>query len=66
MKGTNELNESLLKKINEEGKIHMVPSKIGNHYFIRFAVCAANSEIVHMDYAWKVIVETYERLLSDL
>ena len=58
------MNENLLKKINEEGKIHMVPSKINNVYFIRFAVCASTTEIVHIDYAWNVIVETYEKLLK--
>ena len=61
-KGENELNETLLKQINEDGKIHMVPSKINDIYFIRFAVCAASSEIVHIDYAWKIIVDTYEKL----
>ena len=63
-KGENELNETLLKQINEDGKIHMVPSKINSIYFIRFAVCAASSEIVHIDYAWKIIVDTYEKLLT--
>lgn len=63
-KGTNEVNESLLKNINEEAKIHMVPSKINEVYFIRFAVVSANSELNHMDYAWNVIVKTFEKLTN--
>lgn len=62
VKGSNEMNETLLKKINEDGNIHMVPSKINDTFFIRFAICAPTAEICHCDYAWKVIVETYEKL----
>jgi glutamate/tyrosine decarboxylase-like PLP-dependent enzyme len=67
LKGTNELNElneSLLKKINDEGKIYMVPSKINNIFFIRFAVCASRTEKKHIDFAWDVISKTADRLLS--
>ena len=51
------MNEALLKRINEEGKIHMVPSKINDTYFLRFAVCAASTERKHVEFAWKVILE---------
>ena len=33
---TNELNEKLLMRINSRGKIHLVPSKIKDTYFIRY------------------------------
>ncbi len=42
----------------------MVPSKINEVYFIRFAVVSANSELNHMDYAWNVIVENFEKLTN--
>ena len=64
LKGTNETNEILLKKITEDGKIYMVPSKVNGRFFIRFAVCAATTEKSHIDYAWKVIVDTSNSLLS--
>ena len=66
LKQSNEFNEKLLKAINDEAKIYMVPSKINDIYFIRFAVCAASSEIVHIDYAWKIIVDTYEKLRTKI
>jgi aromatic-L-amino-acid/L-tryptophan decarboxylase len=42
----------LLKKINANGKIHMVPSKIKDTYFLRMAVCSRFSEPADMDLAW--------------
>ena len=56
LKQTNELNEKLLKSINEAGKIYMVPSKINNVYFLRFAVCAVSTEKRHIEEAWNIIL----------
>jgi hypothetical protein len=33
----------------------MVPSKINDVLFLRFAVCAANTEKRHIEFAWNVI-----------
>lgn len=54
-KGTNESNESLLKKINGRGVIHMVPSKIGDCYFLRMAVCSKYTEIEDIELSWKEV-----------
>ncbi len=63
LKGSNELNEYLLKRVTDDGKIYMVPSKVNEKYFLRFAVCAATTEKEHIDYAWKIIVEISNALL---
>ena len=55
--GSNEVNEVLLKKINNDARIHMVPSKSKGIYFLRFAVCAAKTKSSDITYAWKVISE---------
>ena len=60
LKGSNEANEALLKRINDERKIHMVPSKIGDTYFLRFAVCSKEIEKKHVDFAWEVILKNSE------
>jgi aromatic-L-amino-acid decarboxylase len=65
LKGENGPNEQLLKRINDEGKIHMVPSKIGDTYFLRLAVCAQSVEAKHVEYAWDVIVKTAESLSNE-
>ena len=40
----------------------MVPSQIGDTYFLRFAVCAASTEEKHVEFAWKVVTETADIL----
>jgi len=52
LKGSNELNENLLKRINGNGKIHLVPSKIRDVYFLRMAVCSRYTESEDIKYSW--------------
>lgn len=56
-KGCNELNEALLKRINGRGKIHLVPSKIGDVYFLRMAVCSRFTTTDDMEYSWAEVSE---------
>ena len=62
---SNEVNESLMKLINDDGRIHMVPSKSKEVYFLRLAVCASRSNSDDIKFAWDVILELVDGLLSD-
>ena len=46
------------------GKIHMVPALLGEHYVIRFAVCAQNAKDTDITYAWSAICETAAEVLA--
>ena len=48
--------------MNDGGKIFMVPSKINDLFFIRFAVCASNTEQSHVDFAWNIVLKSLEQL----
>lgn len=39
--GGNEASERLLGALNEDGRIHLVPSRVGESFFLRFAVCSS-------------------------
>lgn len=65
LKGANEINEQLLKKINGRGNIHMVPSKINGIYFLRMAVCSRFSKSSDMQYSWKEVSDAATELLSE-
>ncbi|KAF4517829.1 hypothetical protein B566_EDAN008771 [Ephemera danica] len=65
LKGSNERNEILLKRINGNGKIHMVPSKIRDTYFLRMAVCSRFSEPRDMEFAWNEIRTLTEEVLAN-
>ncbi len=40
----------------------MVPSKIDDLFFIRFAVCAASTEKEHVDFAWNNVLKNLQIL----
>lgn len=63
--GSNELNEKLLKLINTDGRIHLVPGKIRDMYFIRFAVCASSTESSDITLAWNIVKELATSLLEE-
>ncbi|KAM7249262.1 hypothetical protein ACFE04_019449 [Oxalis oulophora] len=55
LKGSNEINERLHKAINASGKIHLVPSKIRDLYFLRFAVCSRFTKSPDIRFSWDEI-----------
>ncbi|KAK7576159.1 hypothetical protein V9T40_012445 [Parthenolecanium corni] len=55
LKGSNEINEKLYKAINASGKIHLVPSKIKDLYFLRFAVCSRYTQSPDIRFSWDEI-----------
>ena len=64
LKGSNELNRTLLSNINASGKLHMVPSAVHGRYVIRFCVCAQDAKDSDIDYAWDVITDFAAELLE--
>ncbi|XP_071945458.1 aromatic-L-amino-acid decarboxylase-like [Antedon mediterranea] len=66
LKESNEINEKLLKEINNSGKIHLVHSTEKETYFLRFAVCASSTEQKHVQYAWKIIQELTNSILNGI
>lgn len=64
LKGSAEINETLLRTINGRGKIHLVPSKINDVYFLRMAVCSRYSTTEDMDYSWKEVSAAADEVLA--
>nr|XP_033786392.1 aromatic-L-amino-acid decarboxylase isoform X1 [Geotrypetes seraphini] len=63
LKGSNRLNEALLKNINDARKIHLVPCHLGDKFVLRFAVCSRIVESRHIQDAWAHITKTAVKLL---
>ncbi|XP_067867019.1 aromatic-L-amino-acid decarboxylase-like [Heterodontus francisci] len=57
LKGSNDLNEKLIQRINEMRKIHIVPCQLRDKFVLRFAICARTVESKHIQYAWQNIKE---------
>ncbi|XP_043115936.1 aromatic-L-amino-acid decarboxylase [Puntigrus tetrazona] len=66
LKGSNELNETLLKRINSARKIHLVPCQLAGKFVLRFAVCARTTESRHVQEAWSHISHLASELLQEL
>ncbi|CAG5116496.1 unnamed protein product [Candidula unifasciata] len=63
LKGDNSITESLHKKINDDRRIHLVPSIIKGTYFIRFVICASATQQEDVSFAWSVIQELTNSLI---
>ncbi|RVE45150.1 hypothetical protein evm_010173 [Chilo suppressalis] len=64
LKRNNEINEELLRNINGRGKIHLVPSKIDDVYFLRFAICSRFTENSDIDLSWEEIKSCADEVLK--
>ncbi|KAM5190240.1 aromatic-L-amino-acid decarboxylase isoform 1-T1 [Callospermophilus lateralis] len=63
LKGSNQLNEALLQRINNAKKIHLVPCHLRDKFVLRFAICSRMVESAHVQFAWEHIRELGEDVL---
>ncbi|XP_030637232.1 aromatic-L-amino-acid decarboxylase [Chanos chanos] len=66
LKGSNELNETLLKKINAARRIHLVPCQLAGEFVLRFAVCARTTESRHVQEAWGHVSQLASEALKEV
>uniref|UniRef100_A0A915HFG8 Aromatic-L-amino-acid decarboxylase n=1 Tax=Romanomermis culicivorax TaxID=13658 RepID=A0A915HFG8_ROMCU len=55
LKGENAKTENLLKLINEDRRIHLVPTHMKSIFVLRLAVCSTMTTSDDINFAWKVI-----------
>lgn len=60
-----QINEQLLKRINGRGKIHLVPSKINDVYFLRMAVCSRFTVPEDMDLSWNEVAAAATEMIAE-
>jgi len=51
----NQINATLLERLNRTGKLYMTHTKLNGVYTLRFVVGQTNVEQHHVDSAWKLI-----------
>ena len=64
LEGSNELNEKLNKTINDRGKIHVTPCRVGGSFVLRFAVCSRFTQSEDIEYAFEEISKISTELLA--
>lgn len=59
------MTETLLKRLNRSGKLHMVPASLKGKYVIRFTVTSQYTTESDIERDWKIISETTTKVLQD-
>uniref|UniRef100_A0A3B4BE32 Aromatic-L-amino-acid decarboxylase n=1 Tax=Periophthalmus magnuspinnatus TaxID=409849 RepID=A0A3B4BE32_9GOBI len=65
IKGSNELNQTLLKRITKNRQIHLVPCQLSGRFVLRFCICARSTESHHVHKAWQHITQLAFELLQE-
>jgi aromatic-L-amino-acid decarboxylase len=60
---SNELNERLLKALNDDKRIYLVPSMVKQKFILRLAICSWLTEEKHVKFAWDVIDQVTTKLV---
>ncbi|PVD22245.1 hypothetical protein C0Q70_18053 [Pomacea canaliculata] len=64
LKGEDATSERLLRDVNNDGRIHLVPSHMKGKFFLRLAMCGPSLQSQDIVYAWDVIKDVADHVLN--
>src|ERR1700688_330873 len=64
LKGADQLNEELLRRLNRSGKLYLSHTRLNGKFTIRFCVAQTRTELQHVQQAWDAIRNEAESLLA--
>jgi aromatic-L-amino-acid decarboxylase len=62
--GGDEVNQKIMDRLNQSGKIYLTHTKLKDRLTLRFCVGQTHTEERHVARAWKLIQETADRVLN--
>jgi aromatic-L-amino-acid decarboxylase len=62
MRGTDEMNQALLERLNQSGKLYLTQTRLDGRYVLRFCVGTPQTEPHHVRQAWQRIQAEAARL----
>ncbi|KAI1729633.1 pyridoxal-dependent decarboxylase conserved domain-containing protein [Ditylenchus destructor] len=65
LKTSDEINQSLLTKLNSSGRIHMVPASLNDRFVIRFCVCHENANDADILTAYEIIKQAAHSVIYE-
>ncbi|PAV88866.1 hypothetical protein WR25_01734 [Diploscapter pachys] len=65
MRGSDDLNQQLLTRLNSSGRLHMVPASLNDRFVIRFCVCAENAMDDDILHAYDIINQFAQHILHE-
>ena len=64
LKGGDEMNEELLRRLNRSGKMYLSHTRLNGKYTIRFCVAQTRTELPNLERAWDTIRKEADGLLA--
>ncbi|MBI5730569.1 MAG: amino acid decarboxylase [Ignavibacteriales bacterium] len=61
----NDLNEKLLNAVNATGKVFITHTKLNGKFTIRLCVSGLRTEEKHVELAWNVLQETFQKIFNE-
>jgi aromatic-L-amino-acid decarboxylase len=61
-RGDDKTNQELLEKLNNSGELYLTHTQLNNKYTLRMSIGQTNTELKHVEKAWKKIRGTASRL----
>ena len=65
-KGENNITEKLLKQLNKDGLIHVVPARVTDQYIIRFTVTSYHTTEADIGRDWRIIESTASKIMREV
>lgn len=57
-KGSDEFNQQLMDAVNRSGKLYLTHTRIQDRFTLRLCVAQTNTQLYHVENAWKTLKET--------
>jgi aromatic-L-amino-acid decarboxylase len=57
-RGGDDLNRSLMKRVNDGGRLYLTHTVLDGRWALRFCVGQTHTEVQHVEAAWRILRET--------
>jgi aromatic-L-amino-acid/L-tryptophan decarboxylase len=64
VKGGDEINQKLMDRLNQSGKLYFTHTKLADKMVLRMCIGQTHTDQIHVDKAWQLIQTTTKQLLS--
>jgi aromatic-L-amino-acid decarboxylase len=65
VKADDDVNEELLRRLNQSGKLYISHTKLNGKYTLRFCVGQLRTELQHVEAAWSLICSEAAKILTE-
>ena len=64
-RGTDDENQRLMDRLNQSGDLYLTHTKLGDRFVLRFCVGQTNTQLHHVEQAWRRIQQEASKLQAE-